>query len=151
MKLFHEEYGKEVAYVQIQDIMYLTYQTIIPKSSSVFSKVFTNFSIIDNSNRFNFIRLTDEDEIKFFKEADFIINYDDYKFLTDEQIKKHIEELQNKVQQTVKKYNHMILEYREENNFLFYQYRNFKYIIKILFEILDIRHGTRSMPFPDFV
>ena len=138
-------------YAQLQDIMYLTYQTFIPKSSSIFSKVFTNFSIVDDSNRFNFIRLTDEAEIKFFKEAVFILNYDDYKFLTDEQIKKHIEELQNKVQQTVKKYNHMILEYREENNFLFYQYRNFKYIIKILFEILDIRHGTRSMPFPDFV
>ena len=151
MKLFHEEYGKEVVYVQLQDIMYLTYQTFIPKSSSIFSKVFTNFSIVDDSNRFNFIRLTDEDEIKFFKEADFIINYDDYKFLTDEQIKKRIEELQNKVQQTVKNYHRMLFEEREENNFLFSQYRNFKYMIKILLEILDMSHGTRSMPFPDFV
>ena len=37
MKLFHEEYGKEVVYVQLQDIMYLTYQTFIPKSSSIIS------------------------------------------------------------------------------------------------------------------
>ena len=79
MKLFHTEKGKESVYVQMQDIMYLSNETDIPIPATIFEKVFTGVTVVNDNNRFEFIKFDKEHEIKFFKELEFIINYEQYK------------------------------------------------------------------------
>ena len=85
MKLFHTENGKELVYVQMQDIMHLN-NTDMPIPASIYTKVFTGIVIVNDSNRFDFVRFDEEHEVKFFRELDFVIDYDQYKDLTDEQL-----------------------------------------------------------------
>lgn len=80
MKLFHTENGKESVYVQMQDIMYLN-NTDMPIPVSIYTKLFTGIVIVDDSNRFDFVRFDEEHEAKFFRELNFVIDYDQYKAL----------------------------------------------------------------------
>ena len=73
MKIFHTENGKEAVYVQMQDIMELN-RSDTPILASIYMKVFKGIVIVDDSNRFDFVRFDDEEEVKFFKEVDFILN-----------------------------------------------------------------------------
>ena len=67
MKLFHTENGKEKVYVQMQDIMYLN-QSDMPIPASIYTKVVTGVTIVDNSNRFDFVSFDEEHEVKFFRD-----------------------------------------------------------------------------------
>ena len=86
MKLFHTENGKEAVYVQMQDIMYLSNETDMPIPATIFEKVFSGVTIVTDANRFDFVKFEEEHEIKFFRELDFVIDFDQYKDLTDEQL-----------------------------------------------------------------
>lgn len=95
MKLFHTENGKETVYVQMEDMMRLN-QSSIPIPVSIFEKVFTPGIIyVNSSNRFNFVKFDEEHEVDFFREIEFILDYDQYKDLTDEQLDKEGRELTN--------------------------------------------------------
>ena len=57
----------EAVYVQKNDIGFLN-QTDLSIPASIFLKVFGNgITIIDNSNRFEFVKFEEESEIDFFK------------------------------------------------------------------------------------
>lgn len=79
MKVFHTENGKEAVYVQMQDIMYLSNETDMPIPASIFTKIFTGVTIVTDTNRFEFVKFDDEHEVKFFKDIEFIIDFDQYK------------------------------------------------------------------------
>ena len=68
MKVFHTENGKEAVYVQMQDIMYLSNETDTPIPATIFTKVFTGVTIVNDSNRFEFVRFDEEHEVKFFRD-----------------------------------------------------------------------------------
>ena len=152
MKLFHTENGKEVVYVQTQDIMYLNNETDISIPASIFAKVFVGgVTITDASNRFDFAKFEDESEVKFFRELDFIIDYDQYKDLTDEQFMEEYQKLESKANEIDEKWNNMTEEEREENGSLYDEYCNIEYMLNFLSEIYAVKHGERQMPFPEFV
>ena len=99
MKIFHTENGKEVVYVQIQDIVELN-QSDMPIPASIYLNAFNGIVFVDDSNRFDFV----EHEVKFFKELDFIVDYDKYKDLTDEQLEGEWKKLvKNQISQTIPK------------------------------------------------
>lgn len=151
MKIFHTENGKEVVYVQMQDIMYLSNETDIPIPVTIFTKVFAGVTIVDDSNRFKFVKFDDEHEVEFFKNLKFIIDFNQYKILTDEQLEEEGKELATQANEIAKKWNSMTEEERKQNSFLYDDHRNLGYMIKFLAEIYDVKHGKRTMPFPDFI
>lgn len=103
MKLFHTENGKETVYVQLQDIVQLN-QSNIPIPASIYTKVFSaSVTIVNDSNRFNFVKFTEKHEVIFFKELDFIIDYDQYKNFTDEQLEEEGQKLVKKKNEIAKK------------------------------------------------
>ena len=73
-------------YVQKNDIAYLNVTNeAIP--ASIYLKVYgRGITIIDDSNRYEFIEFTDPKEIEFFQRLDWIIDYNEVKDLTEEQI-----------------------------------------------------------------
>ena len=151
MKLFHTEDGKEVVYVQMQDIMYLSNGTDIPIPASIFEKVLNGVNVVTDENRFEFIRFELEDEVKFFKDLEFIIDYDNYKELTNKQLEEKAKELAIKANEMAAKWNAMNEEERENNNSLYQEHSNICYIIHFLYEIYAVRNKKRRMPFPKFV
>lgn len=151
MKVFHTENGKEAVYVQMQDIMYLSNETDMPIPATIFEKVFTGVTIVTDANRFEFVRFDEEHEIKFFRELEFIIDFDQYKGLSDEQLEAEAQKLVVKANEIAEKWNGMKEEEREENSSLFDEHRNLGYMINFLSEIYAVKHGKRVMPFPEFV
>lgn len=151
MKVFHTENGKEAVYVQMQDIMYLLNETDTPIPTTIFTKVFTGVTIVNDSNRFEFVRFDEEHEVKFFRDLEFIIDFDQYKVLSDEQLEDEVQKFGAKANEIAKKWNSMTKEERKQNASLYDDHRNLGYMINFLSEIYAIKHGKRTMPFPDFV
>ena len=151
MKVFHTENGKEVVYVQMQDIMYLSNETDTPIPATIFTKVFTGVTIVDDSNRFEFVRFDKEHEVEFFKDLKFIIDFDQYKEYSDEQLEEEAKRLATQANEVAEKWNGMTAEERKQNVFLYDDHRNLGYMINFLSEIYAVKHRKRTMPFPDFV
>jgi hypothetical protein len=150
MKLFHTENGKEVVYVQMQDIVHLhRSSTTIP--ASVCTKVFNGTLIVTDLNRFDFVRFDEEHEVKFFRELDFIIDYDQYKDLTDKQLNEEFFNFAVKSNKIAEKWNSMPTYQREKNFDMLQEYENLTYILDSLEEIYEIKHHKKTMPFPNFV
>ena len=150
MKLFHTENGKEVVYVQMQDIMHLN-QSDLPIPASIYTKVFTGVTIVDDSNRFDFVRFDEEHEVSFFRDLEFVIDYDKYKDLTDEQLEEESKKLVVKANEIAKKWNDMSKGKRKQNTNLLQEHENIGYMLNFLSEIYAIKHRKRKMPFPEFV
>lgn len=118
MKIFHTENGKEAVYVQMQDIMELN-RSDTPILASIYMKVFKGIVIVDDTNRFDFVRFDDEEEVKFFKEVDFIIDYNEYKDMTDDQLENEWGKLVTKSNEIAKKWNEMSEDEREKISIYF--------------------------------
>ena len=86
MKIFKDN----SVYVQKNDMVYLN-QTDIPIPASIFMKVFGNgITIIDERNRYEFVKFEAPEEVEFFQNQDWIVDYNEIKNL----INKHkIEEI----------------------------------------------------------
>lgn len=74
------------AYVQKNDIVQLNTSNLeIP--ASIYLKIFgSGITIIDDSNRYEFVKFEEAYEIEFLKSINWIINYDDVKGLSDDEI-----------------------------------------------------------------
>ena len=151
MKLFHNENGRTVVYVQMQDIMFISNETEIPMPASIFHKVFSGITIVNDSNRFDFVRFDEDSEVSFFKDLDFIIDYDEYKDLTDEQLDQRIESFVNEHNNYVEKWNGMSERNRIRNTDLYFSINNLEYVLQFIMEIYALKHNESHMPFPDFV
>ena len=151
MKLFHTEDGKEVVYVQRHDMMYINSEMDIPIPASVFLKFFNGITIVDDSNRFEFVKFEGEDAVKYFKDLDFIIDFDQYKGFTDDQLEEEVQKLGAKANEIAEKWNSMTEKKRKENISLLEEYQKIEYMIQFLCEIYAVKHKKREMPFPEFV
>lgn len=82
MKIFKDN----AVYVQKNDMVYLN-QTDIPIPASIFMKVFGHgITIIDERNRYEFVKFEAPEEIDFFKEQDWIVDYNEIRDLTEEEL-----------------------------------------------------------------
>lgn len=151
MKLFHTENGRDVVYVQMQDLMYLTHETDIDIPATIFQKVVTRGRIVNDANRFEFVKFEEEHELKFFRSLEFIIDFDQYKGFTDKQLEDETRKIAAKVNEIAKKWNNMTAEERRKNGVLYKEYNNLNYMISFLTEIYAVKYGHRCMPFPEFV
>ena len=150
MKLFHTENGKEVVYVQMQDIIYLN-QRDLPIPVSIYLKVFKGVTIVNDSNRFDFVRFDEENEVSFFRSLEFVIDYDKYKDLTDEQLEEECRKTAIKADKIAEKWNKMSTKKRKQNTDLLEEHENLEYILNFLNEIYAVKHFKKKMPFPEFV
>jgi hypothetical protein len=78
--------NSDSAYVQKNDIAYLN-SFDLPIPFSIFMKVFGNgVTIINDSNRYDFVKFDEESEIEFFKGLDWMIDYNEVKDLSEDEI-----------------------------------------------------------------
>lgn len=144
MKIFNSN----SVYVQKNNIAYLN-SSDLPIPASIFMKVFGNgVTIINDSNRYDFVKLEEESEIEYFKGLDWIIDYNEVKDLSEDEIIKLAENIGEERDKIATTFNSMSEEERKQHGdmvtkcdlleFKFYSIRDF----------LWFKQGHISMKFP---
>ena len=114
------------AYVQKNDISYLN-SSDLPIPASIFMKVFGNgVTIINDSNRYDFVKFDEESEIEYFKDLDWMIDYNQVKDLSEDEMIKLAESIGEERDGIANSFNSMS---EEERKFL---------------EIVDLKKGFGS-------
>ena len=151
MKIFHEEDGKEVVYVQIADIDYLC------KKGDEFKPAFVEkykYYVQEASNLFKFIRIDEKEAVDFFKNADFIINPDDYKKFSKRKLKKRFSK--RKLKKEIKSVTNDVFGIADiwldsNGKQALELYHDVQYKLAFLNELKLVIYKGKYMPFPDFV
>lgn len=144
MKIFKDN----KVYVQKNDIAYLNH-TDIAIPASIFTKVFGGgIVIIDDRNRYDFIEFDLPEEVKFFEELDWIVNYDDVKDLEDNEIINLGQNLANEKNTMAKRFNSMSNKEKEANMDLVIKCELMDFKIYSLRDILWFKQGHIKMTLP---
>ena len=153
MKIFHKENNRTVVYVQMQDLMFIVHDLDdIAIPASIHIKICPKgVTMVDDSNRFDFVKFDKEPEVAFFKTLNFIIDYNDYKDLTDEQFQERFKSVVGEYNSLAKKWNKMPETEREKNINLLVSIQKLEHTIKFIHELYDLKHGNSSMTLPDFI
>ena len=85
MKIINKENDQEVVYVQKSDMMYVTHNCdSFP--AALMNDFFSDIVIINGDNRNEFVRFTDPSEVDFFRKQEWIIDYRDFRNLSEAKI-----------------------------------------------------------------
>lgn len=144
MKIINREDGQEVVYLQKGDLAYLMHNCDTVPYAFV-DDFFSDVVIIDNSNRDEFVRFTNQSEVDFAKEQDWIIDLRDYIMLNEDELVDAGKKVAEEDAEIIKKHNeanndearmklsqqHNLLEYKfySIRDFLWYRQGYIKYNI----------------------
>lgn len=141
----------DVVYVQKNDMGFLN-QTDLAIPVSIFMKVFGNgITIIDDSNRFEFVKFEEASEIEYFKNLDWIVDYDSIKDLSEEQIielGQMVAQERNRIAQT---YNVMSKDDREKNMHMIAECEKLDFKMYSLRDVIWFKKGQFKITLPDGV
>lgn len=151
MKVFNEVNGKEFVSVQLGDIAFLSNATDIAIPASIFTKVFNGVVIVDDSNRFDFVKFEEPLEINFFKSMEWIIDYNKYMAFSDEELEKQFNEEVQAIDKIVYTYNAMSKEEKSKNQNLILDYDCRNYKIGFINEISLIKDGISEIKIPEIL
>lgn len=144
MKLFKND----AVYVQKQDIAKLRFLPI-PIAKEILQKTFGNtVAVIDRDNCYSFVKFTTLEEIEFFSKQDWIIDYDQVKDLTDDEIMNlflKVKEEKRKRIQELKHYPKIL----QKKKLFPYSLAFYDFKMTSLRDILWCRRGYITMSFPN--
>lgn len=149
MKIFHkEENGKKVVFVQKKDVSYfITEGREIPLCIlEVFYKDGVN--PVDDDLR-EFLKIEREEAVRFFKEKDYIIDYNQYKDFTVRQLERKIKRVGKeiiKIEQKIEKSTDDDIRQIAQK---VEAYCDKKYLRYELFLLKDLKEGKTKINFPD--
>lgn len=135
-------------YIQKSDVAYLDMSDVaIP--SFVYHKLYGNGSkIVGEFNELEFEEYSDKAVADFFKSLSWILDYDEVKDLTDEEIDSLGEELIDQRNSIASMYNGMSQEEREKNQSLPTQCELLEYKVRMLREFYLYKNGKSKMQLP---
>lgn len=137
-------------YVQKNDMAYLTHsETAIP--ASIFMSVFGvgSYTIIDDSNRYEFIKFTGKEEVEFLKSLDWIVDYNAVKDLTQDELEKMFNELAEKRKTLAQKFNNMPIDERMKNVDIIEMCENLRFKMLSINDVNLFRSGKLAMTLPE--
>jgi len=149
MKIFNKEDGKEIVYVQKNDIAY--HNNIEEKiPASIYLKMYshTEITIIADDNRMDFVSFDEPNEIEFFKKADYILDWNEYQKLSEEQLKEKYQEMLEQKNEKAETFIAMSNEDKEQNQHIIQECENLDYMMKYVQEFYWIKTEQKTMPFP---
>lgn len=138
-------------YVQKNDMVFLN-QTDLSIPVSIFMEVFgKGVTVINDSNRYEFIKFEEKEEIDFFKEMDWIIDYNLLKDLTEEEIITLGQETIYKKNEIAKKFNELSMAERKNNMHMVEESERLDFKIYSLRDLLWFKQGHLSFDLPEGV
>lgn len=142
---------KDAIHVQMNDLMFLN-GTDLPIPASIFLKVFGQGTVVvTNSNRYNFVKFEDESEIEYFKELDWIIDYDSVKELDKTGIKQLNDQIIDEEQEIADKFNNLPENEKVDNFDMVARYEQLEYKKYSLKNFVSFKQGKTSMELPEGV
>ena len=78
MKIFNEEKSKKVVYVQRNDLAMLDSSSLVVPGSCLIT------GLVDDSNRYNFVRFEDPRIVQLFEGLDWVVDYKSFRGQDDE-------------------------------------------------------------------
>ena len=149
MKIFYQEKQKEIVYVQLNDILFLKHCTDIKIPESIY--VYTAGEDKNSpEDKVRFILFDASLEVQFFKDIDFIIDYADYKDMTEDQLCKEISKYVLKANKIIdKKYS--MSEKSENYKKINQNLQNIRHILEDLFRLEHFRSGLIKLDIPNVV
>lgn len=139
----------DVAYVQKNDIARLMHScSMIP--ASLFDGLFSKGCfIVTDENRYDFLEFRDEDDIDFFRCVDWIVDYDELKKMSDDQIVELGNEIVHEQNKIAESYNFMTEFERKKNQNLIQKYDCLEHKLNSLTCFVLFRRGDISMKLPE--
>lgn len=136
------------AYVQKNDIAYLN-SSDLPIPASIFMKVFGNSAtIIDDRNRYDFVKFEDADEINFFKNIDWMIDYNEVKDKTEEELISLGQSIAAEKNDIAKKFNAMKEKDKRKNMKMVLNCELLDFKMYSLRDIIFFKRGELSITLP---
>jgi len=140
--------NSDSVYVQKNDIAYLN-SSDLPIPTSIFMKVFGNgVTIINDSNRYDFVKFKEESEIEYFKSLDWMIDYNEVKNLSEDEIIKLLEGIGEELEKIATAFNSMSDEDRKQHSDMVAKYGLLEFKFYSLRDILWLKQGHISMKLP---
>lgn len=136
-------------YVQKNDIAYLSISNLnIP--ASIFMTMFgSEITIIDDSNRYDFVKFSNPEEIEFLSKIDWIIDYNEIKDLSKKQLIEKAKSILEEQRIICKKYNSMSSHDKKLNKELYTKCELLDYEINSLADFLALKEGNSKIELPD--
>lgn len=143
---------KEKAYIQKKDIANLmsTMEAFsLSCPMSVFNQFFSEVFICTQDNMYDFVEITDKASIDFFKKLDYILDYDEVKDLTEEEIIKLGQSINDEINILIKKFDSMsIQEKNKEFNRMKKQSKIKEYKMYDIRDFLWLKQGHLNFKLP---
>ena len=141
----------DAIYVQKNDMAYLN-NTNITIPASIFMKVFgKGIVIINDLNRYEFVKFEDKKEIDFFKQLDWIIDYEDVRNLNEKEILKLARTVADEKAKIALEFNKMSEKEMAANTDMVDEYELLKYKLYSLRDVLDFTRGELKFNLPEGV
>lgn len=144
---------KECAYVQNNDIAELINALIVSKTECPKSVLETSFSVpftCNEDNQYDFMEFYDKDAIEFFKNLNYIIDYNDVKDANKEVLQNYLNKLETDKNKMIQLYNQMTkqkqAEYQTSINL---RIELIEHKINTLKEFELFKNGKLRMELPD--
>lgn len=136
-------------YVQKNDFVYLN-ESDLSISASIFMKVFgKGVTIINDGNRYDFIKFDEESEIEYFKAIDWIIDYNEVKDLSEDEIIKLAEETKEEQRKIATTFNSMDEDEKDNHTDMIIKCNLLEFKFYSLRDILWFKQGHISMKLPE--
>lgn len=141
MKIFKNN----AVYVQKIDLVFL-YQLGIEIPNSITMKI--NENELDNRNMHSFLEFNEENEIEFFRNLDWLVNYDEVKDLSEEYILELLNSIKEEKNNKLEEFNEAPDDDFDTNLRLISEYQSLDFKIYNLKEILLLRKSKIHIKLP---
>lgn len=148
MKVFREENGVKTVYVQKNDLARLIeFETLIP--AALIEQIFKGGClIVDDSNRFEFVSFHQPESILFFKQIDWILDYDDFSRYSEVALQEKHGLLSTRMEEIISTWESMTAEEKRRNFSLGKELEQKNYMRDTIEILMELNGGTLSMPIP---
>lgn len=144
MKVFKND----SVYVQNNDLAYLN-STDLGIPASIYMKYIGNGKTITNdNNRYDFIKFDEDSEIEFFKGLDWIIDYNEVKDLSEDEIIKISESIGKEHEEIATSFNSMSRKEQQQHNDLITKCDFLEFKFYSIIDFLWFKQGHISMELP---
>lgn len=139
------------AYVQKNDLAYLI-RSVEHIPASIFMKAFgDSFVIIDDSNRYEFMKFSVPEEIEFFENLDWMVDYSEVKDLSDEEIMALAQMVCEERNIIAQQFNSMSSEEKKENVSMRFRCEILDFKLYSLRDFLWFKQGHLKFNLPEGV
>jgi len=143
MKIINED----VVYVQKKDIAFLTHKNIeIPES--LFNKIFCDGLVVGNTDGYKFYKFQDKEIVEFFKQLDWIIDYNDVKNINEEEFLQWEQKLIEEKNELENNHNECLFDDDIKIYDMILQHGKLQHKIYSLRDILLFKQGHLEMDLP---